>query len=170
MRSSRAQKAYDRLCDQLMYTGAPTDQRWHCLMSAIENADQMVHDGQVEDCSVEWYQAALGGYELNLDSGHLAEDEAERQEKLAKRELIATIDLGTWTTPKCACGCGQWVRQTFRPGHDARVKPLIVRAGKAKGVIKLIEPRGERLVTADQFAYLVLSAPAATAVVARYWF
>ena len=52
----------------------------------------------------------------------------------------------------CSCGCGSLTQRSFAPGHDARLKGLIIRV--VRGVMSLedvrtwAEGRGEQTVTA----------------------
>ena len=46
-----------------------------------------------------------------------------------------TTRIHAWVD--CRCGCGQQTQRTFAPGHDARLKGLIVRV--VRGVMTLQE-------------------------------
>lgn len=173
MAPSSARERWTRQTEQFMFEGCPTDQHWHCMMSGLENAEDTITERAGTDEPLgfgteEYFAICIGGYELMMDSGYQADAEDDRQEGLGQLPQIASVDLGGYSFRRCACGCNEMTPRTFRPGHDMRAKALVVKAGRAYGTIQIVENGVSRLVTAAQYAHLVLSARTAHAVCCKF--
>lgn len=101
----------------------------------VENAldDERTDPEKYED-SVEFKKVGLGGKgDQSRGTWRRAEDADHSEYEAPELQRDSKRRARPEPTNPCLCGCGTLVHNTFRQGHDQRVKGYILKAAKAAG-------------------------------------